>query len=186
MFRLINSKKKKMRCVFPSAVKPWQKVACGAVGVAALAGGIYSLLSATKFGIRQLTQRVDLNVILPALPDTNVKIEPSEGALFVAQGAFTVALPTWVVSKAALGLYRDRLFLFRPLIEEYSAFYRAIKGTECCNIVRSTARFCLTGSTLSVMAIYLVGGCIGLGAIAVLSARDMFTTVKGWNTGKRD
>ena len=29
-----------MRCVFPNAIKPWQKAACAAVGVAALIGGV--------------------------------------------------------------------------------------------------------------------------------------------------
>lgn len=29
-----------MRCVFPNAIRPWQKAACAAVGVAALMGGV--------------------------------------------------------------------------------------------------------------------------------------------------
>jgi hypothetical protein len=29
-----------MRCVFPNAIKPWQKVACATVGVAGLIGGV--------------------------------------------------------------------------------------------------------------------------------------------------
>lgn len=37
-------------------------------------------------------------------------------------------------------------FWFWPVVkDEFSMFYKAIRGTECCNIVRKTARFSIMG-----------------------------------------
>jgi hypothetical protein len=173
-----------MRCVFPSAVKPWQKVLCGIVGVAALGGGLYGSVHALTWSIRLASaglDKIELPALKPISDKTATKVRdfnPSDSQLFAAQGVFTVALPFGLGAWFSYSMYHDRRWLLDPLIEECTLFYRAIRGTECCNIVRSTARFCVAGPILSVFVIATPVTILGFFFVSYISGKDMIKTWK--------
>ena len=99
----------RIRCIFPTAIKPWQKVACATVGVGIFGG----TLTSTLYIIRNqtLTSRENNTKTLDNL---------------LLGGA--TSMSSFACVGSAMMFYDEIKFLIKK-----------VKGeTHCCNIIRST------------------------------------------------
>lgn len=131
----------KNECIFPLAIKPWQKAICGTTGLLVSGGLIYGsscaykhyILRPTRDSKREKREQRDVCVhkpqksIFPSLDRFNEKYPISACMLgFGISGFSTISATTIIISQT-----RD--------------CWKQIKETkQCCNIIRSTAKYSLT------------------------------------------
>ncbi len=139
-----------MKCVFPRAVKLWQKVLCGTVGVVALG----TSLTAFSVAVVNIPSPPDwVFSFLIAEKDTR---EPSKLADFLNEFLYDsdnqrkismVGAPLFAGTSVMFAVlsYKHPFWFWPATKEEFMVFFNAIKGTECCDIVKKTARFAITG-----------------------------------------
>ena len=114
-----------MRCVFPSAVKPWQKALCAAVGVGSHVGGLYGTGKVIGWTTRERERNVTLVTLVTLVK--HVPSEPSEPWVEVDTSGLPFRIATEVVAPGAVGALllhstnQDPLFMWRAFLEEQSA-----------------------------------------------------------------
>ena len=126
----------KNECIFPHAIKPWQKAICGTTGLIVSGGLIYGSSCAYKKYILEKINREkrDVSVYKPNYLDS----------LFLSLNKFNEKYP---MSANMLGFGISSCGTISAtaiIISETRNYWKQIKETkQCCNIIRSTAKYSL-------------------------------------------
>lgn len=199
LFRRVREAFSEKQCVFPMAVKPWQKIVCGIAGVSALGAGVFSIGYVFVKAIEGLVvldyKWTEYRKLHPAV----LKVTPKEytgdpafvkyinrlldtkidDRVKVAVGVFASSVACVVCAVVAI---KNPLFWWHATKEEFGVFFKAIKGTECCNIVRKTARFAVTGpvvvSLLLPVTLAAPGMSIACAGFAIYLGKDFIQNSK--------
>lgn len=168
---------KPIGCVFPLATKPWQKFACGAIGIGCVGGGVLASFYFMEKGLTAVDRRIRQAKTPTHLDTLFTVMKQREIAVTVALG---VVVPTITGVGMIHALIRDPWGAYNAFLEEWRLFRSSIAGTKCCHIVRSTARFATIGTIVSVCAFVIVPVLpfIAFGSLALAA----YTTTKLYHT----
>lgn len=145
------------RCVFPHAVKPWQKALCMTTGVGVTGLGFYGTGKLVMYSVSHISKKNPENDE-PIGNFLDIEETPTEKnrKRYSDRTVFSQNLLSTGVCLFGTGFFSSFTYIFgNETLKYHKNYWRLLKGTkDCCNIIRSTGSFvvvsplCLFGTTM--------------------------------------
>lgn len=174
-------------CVFPAAIKPWQKALCAATGVVGLCGTLYGIGKAAGYALDAIDtadqrQRQRQEPVTP--DDKGVLKYPLEYYATrnqLADAYLNLFAPPCVIPFMGGVVYwcgyRVPFEMWKEGSLALKKFIGIFRGTECCSMVRATAGFCVVAPVAGVVFC----SCLAAAWVLILSLPQAVQLTYQWS-----